>query len=293
MLRPVSSANPAGAFRIATATHVGEAHLFVRDLGLSAAFYMERLGFELLERDEREARLAAGGRPLLVLHGGAHRPRVPRTSGLYHVAIRVPDRAALARSLARLVETGTPLQGAADHLVSEALYLADPDGLGLEIYRDRPRESWPDGSRGPLMTSDPLDLEALLRERGDAPWSGLTRGTDVGHVHLTVPVLAPAEEFYAGRMGFEVRMRAGRSALFLAAGGYHHHLALNLWSGEGAPPAPEGSADLRRFTIEVPDVAESARLRERLTSAGIETSDSGDGWTTRDPFGLEIAIRVG
>ncbi|HTK30749.1 MAG TPA: VOC family protein [Candidatus Saccharimonadaceae bacterium] len=289
MLRPASSL---AAFSIAEATRMGDAHLAVRDLGVSVAFYTERLGFELLGRDERAARLGVGGRALVVLHGGAHRPRAPRTVGLYHVAIRVPSRAALARSLARLVEMGTPLEGAADHAVSEALYLADPDGLGLEIYRDRPRAEWPDAASGPLMTAGELDLQALLGERDDAPWNGLERGTDVGHVHLTVPSLEPAEEFYAGLLGFEVRMRAGRSATFLAAGGYHHHLALNTWSGVGAPAAPEGSAGLRRLTIEVPDAAELARLRDRLATAGIESSGSDTELTTRDPFGLDVSLRI-
>lgn len=229
--------------------HIGQVSLTVRDRSRSVAFYREVLGFE-----EVDGGLAPpGGRVLIELHERADAiPRPRRTAGLYHFAILVPSRVALGRSLRRLFETRWPLTGAADHLVSEALYLDDPDGLGIEIYRDRPRDDWqrlPDGQLA--MATDPLDLQGVHDEPGaDTPWRGLEAGTIMGHVHLQVPHLDAAESFYCDHIGFEPIVRRYPGALFVAAGGYHHHLGLNTWAGVGAPPPPENAVGLRAFTIE-------------------------------------------
>ena len=229
--------------------HIGQVSLTVRDLQRSLLFYRDILGFE----EVAPGRLAPpGGRVLIELDERTDAIAKPRRSaGLFHFAILVPSRAALGRSLRRLVEKRWPISGAADHLVSEALYLDDPDGLGIEIYRDRPRDAWhaPDGELA--MATDPLDLESLRDEPGaGSPWSGLESATIMGHVHLHVPHLDTAEAFYCDRIGFEPMVRRYPGALFVAAGGYHHHLGLNTWVGVGAPPPPENAVGLRSFTIE-------------------------------------------
>lgn len=232
--------------------HIGQVSLTVRDLDRSLQFYQDVLGFREARRDGRTSWLAAEeGRTIIELHehtAATAKPR--RSSGLYHFAILVPSRAALGRSLRRLVDRHYPLTGASDHLVSEALYLDDPDGLGIEIYRDRPRAEWPMRNGNLAMATDPLDLQELHDERGaETPWQGLEPATVMGHVHLHVPHLDEAEALYVGRVGFDATVRGYPGALFVAAGGYHHHLGLNTWAGAGAPPPPDGAVGLRSFTI--------------------------------------------
>ena len=234
--------------------HIGQVSLTVQYLDRSLLFYRDVLGFTETHREGQRSLLSPpGGRTLIELHEQKDAiPKPRRTSGLYHFAILVPSRAALGRSLRRLSDRRWPISGAADHLVSEALYLDDPDGLGIEIYRDRPRDSWRTSGTGELaMATDPLDLHAIYEEPGaDTPWAGLEADTVMGHVHLHVPHLDTAEAFYCGRIGFEPMVRGYPGALFVAAGGYHHHLGLNTWSGVGAPPPPANAVGLRGFTIE-------------------------------------------
>lgn len=233
--------------------HIGLVSLTVRDLDRSLLFYRDVLGFRDVggTADKGVARLGAGSRVLVELHedkDAVARPR--RSTGLYHFAILVPSRAALGRSLRRLADKRWPLSGASDHLVSEALYLDDPDGLGIEIYRDRPRDEWPVRDGQLMMATDPLDVQSIIDEPGvDAPWSGLDAATVIGHVHLHVPHLDSAEAFYCGRIGFDPTVRGYPGALFVAAGGYHHHVGLNTWTGIGAPPPPENAVGLRSFSI--------------------------------------------
>jgi catechol 2,3-dioxygenase len=243
-----------GRMSLPADAHIGQVSLTVRDLERSLLFYRDVLGFVEAHRDGQVSHLGpAGGRILIQLHEQKDAmPKARRTSGLYHFAILVPSRAALGRSLRRLTESQWPISGAADHLVSEALYLDDPDGLGIEIYRDRPRDTWRASASGELaMATDPLDLQAIFEEPGaETPWRGLEAATVMGHVHLHVPHLDTAEALYCGRIGFEPMVRGYPGALFVAAGGYHHHLGLNTWAGVGAPPPPEKAAGLRGFTIE-------------------------------------------
>lgn len=229
--------------------HIGQVSLTVSNLNQSINFYRDVLGFESTPQGLRPP----GGRVLIELHERADAIAKPRRSaGLFHFAILVPSRAALGRSLRRLSEKQWPMSGAADHLVSEALYLNDPDGLGIEIYRDQPREKWRIVATGELaMATDPLDLQSVFEEPGaEIPWGGLESGTVMGHVHLHVPHLDTAEALYCGRIGFEPMVRGYPGALFVAAGGYHHHLGLNTWVGVGAPPPPANAVGLRGFTIE-------------------------------------------
>jgi len=277
-------------------TFIGTVYLTVSDLERALRFYGDVLGFKLLHRQGDAAALTAdGATPLLVLTGRPDaRPRPPRTTGLYHFAILTPSRADLARSLRHLVESGYPLDGAADHLVSEALYLADPDGNGIEIYRDRPRDTWPYRNGHLYMATDPLDLDGLLAEgtNDNRPWEGLHPQTRIGHIHLHVSNLSQAEAFYQGVLGFDLTTRYGASAAFLSAGGYHHHIGINTWAGVGAPPPPPDAVGLRWFDICVPDEPALAEVEERLRAAAVACEGHGSSITLRDPSGNGIRIVV-
>jgi catechol 2,3-dioxygenase len=216
----------------------------------------------------------------------------PRSTGLYHFAVLVPTRSDLARSLRRIAEQRYPIQGAADHLVSEAVYLADPDGNGIEIYRDRPREEWPRVAGNIQMATDPLDLYALLGEAEGAPGDGrLPAGTRIGHMHLQIADLAAAERFYVDVLGLDIVVRMP-SALFVSAGGYHHHLGLNTWQSRGGSPAPAGSAGLRYFSIRVPDAAELERVTSRLEQAGLSVEQTDGAVVVADPWQNQIRLTV-
>ncbi len=280
--------------RLAVGSGVGAVHLIVTDLEGAVAFYTGHIGLRVRVRDAESARLGAGDGDLLVLAGRPAAPRARGTTGLYHFALLVPTRADLADALRHLVVTGTPLTGGADHGVSEAVYLSDPEGNGIEIYRDRPRAEWPREGDSIVMTTDPLDLHALLAESeaSGAAWSGLPAGTRMGHVHLRVARIADSERFYVGVLGFDLVTRYGPAALFVSAGGYHHHVGLNTWAGEGAPAAPEGAAGLHRVEVRVPDAAELERLRARLNAAGEKIEPSAEGFVVRDPSGHRLAFGI-
>ena len=265
-------------------TRIGAVHLTISDLRRSVRFYEEHLGFTVHRRDERTAWLGAGGADLLILSQSEHAPRVRGTTGLYHFAILVPSRGDLSRALRRLVALNTVMQGAADHGVSEALYLADEDGNGIEIYRDRPRAEWPMAGGRLQMGADPLDLDALLGDAdGEGSGTGLARGTVIGHVHLHVAGLADAEAFYVGLLGFETMQRYGPSALFVAAGGYHHHIGLNTWAGVGAPPPPPGALGLRHFDVVLPSAAAFGQVADRVRAVGIVPEEVDGGLLIHDP----------
>jgi catechol 2,3-dioxygenase len=261
---------------------IGDVHLTVSSLERSVTFYTERLGFKVHARERERAHLGAGGDDLLVLVEAPEASRVRGTTGLYHFAVLVRSRADLARSLRRLAETDTVMQGFADHGVSEALYLADPDGNGIEIYRDRPRSDWPIVAGQIRMGTDPLDVDDLLREPVQPGWE-LAAGTVIGHVHLHVSDLAAAEAFYIGVLGFELMQRYGPGAIFVSSGGYHHHVGLNTWAGVGAPPPPPGAIGLRHFTVRFSDLEARDRVASRLASAGIPYDERDGGLLVRDP----------
>ena len=265
------------------AAHIGEVHLNISRLDRSIEFYETRLGFSLHRRDTQTAWLGAGGPDLLVLSQGDFLPHVPHATGLYHFAILVPSRRDLGRALRRLVDTRTPLQGVADHGVSESLYLGDPDGNGIEIYRDRPREQWPFVNGQLRMGADPLDLDGLLAEDRDRDERGLDSATVIGHVHLQVSRLDEAERFYADVLGFDLTQRYGPAALFVAAGGYHHHIGMNTWHSAGAPPPPPNAIGLRHFVVVLPNDAARADVEARLRAANIAFESRPDGLLVRDP----------
>jgi catechol 2,3-dioxygenase len=266
------------------AASIGGVHLTIPDLERSVRFYESHLGFLVHRRDDRTAWLGAGGPDLLILSQCETAPRVRGTTGLYHFAILVPARADLARSLRRLVATETVMQGAADHGVSEALYLADPDGNGIEIYRDRPRAEWPFAGGQLRMGADPIDFDELLTEKTSVDdGAGLATGTVMGHVHLHVARLDEAERFYVGVLGFQLMQRYGPSALFVSAGGYHHHIGLNTWAGVGAPPPPPGALGLRHFEVRLPSEEAVDEVADCVRTAGSPVETVAGGLLVHDP----------
>lgn len=277
------------------AAQIGVVHLKVRDLEMSLAFYQEVIGFRLLRQNGPVAELTADGTtPLLILEADNRYRILPErsVSGLYHFAILVPGQVALGLALRNLIRHQIPV-GQGDHLVSEALYLNDPDHNGIEIYADRPRDTWQKNAGGEiLMTTDPVDIENLLSLSEHAEWNGLPEGTRIGHVHFHVGDLHQAEQFYSGILGFEVTFRYGGSALFVSAGGYHHHIGLNLWAGKGAPPAPEDAVGIRYFTTELPDVPALEAVESRLAEAKVSYVREGNELHLRDPFGIGIRLAV-
>lgn len=283
-------------FLIDPATIVGPVALTVASLQRSEQFYCEVLGLRVLHHSTPTLTLTAdGATPLVVLveQAGA-RPRPPRTTGLYHFALLVPSRLELARSLRQLAGMRYQLTGASDHLVSEALYLDDPDGNGIEIYRDRPREEWPKRNGQLQMAVDPLDIDGVLAEleHDTREWEGIAPGTRLGHMHLHVADLGAAEEFYCGVLGFEMMLRYGPSALFVAAGGYHHHIGLNIWAGVGAPPPPVGSAGLRYFVVQLPNAAALDQVLARVRLAQLPNETTAEGTILRDPSANCVVLAV-
>ena len=280
--------------RIDAATAVGPVALTVSELDRSRAFYERAIGLRAAELDDGTLSLGvAGGAALIELRGDTAAPRLNRRApGLYHLAILMPTRLDLAFALARLVETRWPLDGASDHLVSEALYLSDPDGNGIEIYRDRPRAEWAYAGDQLQMSTLPLDLNDLLGELRVATelQTAAPSGTTIGHVHLQVTDIQEAEAFYHGVLGFDVMTRGYPGALFVSAGGYHHHIGLNTWHSAGAAPAPRGSVGLRSFTIDLPDERELTAALARIDGASIPRTDVPGGVLVRDPVGNGVVL---
>jgi catechol 2,3-dioxygenase len=267
---------------------LGPAHLTVTDLDRSIGFYQDAIGLREHRRDGAVAGLGAGGEDLLVLTEEPQARPAGRHAGLYHVALLHPSREELARAAQRLAVSGTPISGASDHGISEAIYLPDPDGNGLELAADRGRERWGDLSDPTTIGPRPLDLPGLLATVADKP---LRRHADpglvVGHVHLHVGDVEQGLGFYRDVLGFEP-MTLFPSAAFVAAGGYHHHVAFNTWRGEGVPGVPEGVVGLRHWTVVVDDAALDA-LRSRVAAAaGLAAEEREDGLLLRDPWGNAV-----
>ncbi|HEX7118779.1 MAG TPA: VOC family protein [Longimicrobiales bacterium] len=285
-------------FRLPDATRLGGLTLRVADAARSLAFYRDVIGLRPLASEGGRATLSATGRApaLLTLEERAGaRPRPRHTAGLYHFALLVPTRRDLAAVLRHLHECRWPMAGASDHDVSEALYLSDPDGNGIEIYADRPRDRWRWTDGAVAMTTTPLDLRGLLAElEPEAPaWTGLPEGTVLGHVHLHVPDLDAAEAFYHGALGFDVVNDSYPGARFLSAGRYHHHVGLNVWAGLGVPPTPEDAAGMTEYEVVLPDLDASDRLLDHARAAGAGPQPDPRGWRTLDPAGVRVVVRVG
>jgi len=282
-------------FRLPAETRVGPVRLEIADLGRSVDYYTGVLGLRVLDREARRAVLAPQDsvRPLAVLDeraGAAPAPRRGRL-GLYHFAILLPDRASLGRFVRHLAHAGVRA-GSADHLVSEAFYLQDPDNLGIEVYADRPRDGWRRMGRQLMMATDPIDLESLVDAAGSTPWTGMPLGTVMGHVHLHVGAIDDAAAFYSDALGFDRIVWSYPGALFLSAGGYHHHLGTNTWAGANARGAAEGEARLSEWTLELPDAEHVTGAAESLRGAGVAVSREGADAVARDPWGTQVRLRV-
>ncbi|HEY3368318.1 MAG TPA: VOC family protein [Symbiobacteriaceae bacterium] len=274
---------------------IGHVELRVAGRERSLAFYRDLLGFRVISDDGACVRLSAtGAEPArLVLRADPQfRPRPRRTAGLYHVAILLPARRDLAAVAQRLAKAAYPLHGAADHLVSEALYLPDPDGNGIELYADRPRADWNWPGGQVAMSTERLDLRALMAEAGDAGAVGATLPpeTRVGHVHLAVGGLDPAEAFYHQALGLAITQQEFPGALFLAAPGYHHHVAANVWESRGGSPAPPDSVGLEVFSLEVPSADDLVPIAEALAAGGWPVRTVRGGLESTDGDGNRVQV---
>jgi catechol 2,3-dioxygenase len=301
---PFTTQRAANTARLPVDAHPGRVRLRVADLGRALGFYRDVLGLQVERESGTSLALAprsnpdgaqhdGGKRELIMLEerpGIARRPMRPRSAGLYHVALLVPSRRELGRTLLGLRQAGYPLRGMSDHAVSESLYLDDPDGNGLEIYADRPRELWPVQDGVVQMTVDPMDVEGVVAAGRESPeaWSGLAPETVVGHVHFTVSQMDRAVSFYRDVIGFDVMMQVP-TLTAVSAGGYHHHVNLNTWAGEGAPPDSDRVAGLVSWELRVPGDQSRRALVDRLAAAGALT-DSSTHVTALDPDRIPLEV---
>jgi catechol 2,3-dioxygenase len=287
---PNPSAMPTFASR--TPLRIGAIGLIARDLDLLTNFYRDLLGLTVLERTDRIARLGTGGTVLIEIE---HRPDAqvddPAQAGLYHTAFLMPTRQDHARWIMHMARNRIPITGASDHGVSEAFYLDDPEGNGIEVYNDRPRERWKWENALVSMVTNQLDIEAILTEidPATATYPSVPEGLRIGHVHLRVGSVAKAEEFYLGALGLELTRRRG-GATFMSSGGYHHHVGANVWHSDGAGPRDKDRAGLAWFSVETADKAAFDAATARLKAAKAPVNANAGGIETADPWGTRIRL---
>lgn len=273
-------------------TYVGHVKIKVQDLQRSLQYYQEVIGFQILEQTATSAKLTTDGKSsvLSLEQPDNALPKEGKTTGLYHFALLLPSRSDLANIVRHFAQLGIRI-GSSDHLVSEALYLSDPDGNGIEIYADRPASVWSWVNEEVQMAVDPLNFEDLLAENQQASWTGLPADTVMGHIHLHVSELKKTEEFYTKGLGFEVVNRFGTRALFISTGKYHHHIGLNTWNGVGAPPPPANSVGLESFSLILPSDEARKQVVSDLKQIGATVVEDGDVWVTTDPSGNRILLQ--
>lgn len=281
-------------YQIPATTHLGEVSLRISNLDRSIQFYTEVVGLKLLERSDKVATMTADGEhSLLRLEQLANAVTMPvrSTSGLYHFAILLPDRKSLGLALRNLAESGIEI-GQGDHLVSEAFYISDPDQNGIEIYADRARDTWKrDADHNYIMSSDPVDVDSLFALAANEPWQGLPAGTVIGHVHFHVRSLEESRRFYTQVLGFDIVGNfANMSALFVSAGGYHHHIGLNIWAGAGAPVNPANATGIDYFTIIYDGKEQLEQAVEQLRQSDASIEQHGKDWFTVDPQNIRIRL---
>ena len=287
----VTGVRPTG-YRLPEATHLGRVRLQVADLDRSLAFYEQVLGLRVLGRTEETVSLGTHGEDREIVHLRQLRSAraVPRRGllGLYHFAILLPNRAALGRFLAHLGEIGA-YAGMSDHFVSEAIYLTDPDGLGIEVYADRPRDAWRYDEGQLYMTTNHLNVQDVIAAAGGEKWSGMPSGTVLGHVHLYVDDIGKAEDFYHNALGFDKVVWSYPGALFMSAGGYHHHLGTNTWA-RGAPPASDADARLLEWEIVVPTREDAKQAAQHVKASGYPVKEDNGEWILTDPWGTNLRL---
>jgi catechol 2,3-dioxygenase len=284
-----TATDPRTAPALPATLRLGAVHLTVADVDRSVAWYQDSLGLRVHRQDAGTAELGDGVETVVILHEDPAAGPAGRHAGLYHYALLYPSREELARAAMRLAATRTPIQGASDHRTHEAIYLPDIDGNGIELAADRPREEWPERlgyDRGPA----PLDFDSLLATiAGEEPARQVGEGLRMGHVHLHVGDVDAALAYYRDVLGFEVQANLG-SAAFVSAGGYHHHVGLNVWQGRGVGPAPEHTVGLRRWTVQLPTDADVLAVRDRVEAAGGSVSPVDGGFVARDPWQIAVAF---
>ncbi len=275
-------------------TYIDQVNLKIENLERSLMFYKEVIGFNILEQTERTAKLTADGKTVLLTIEQPDNviPKQRRTTGLYHYALLLPSRSDLGQILKHLLQSGYPLQGASDHHVSEAIYLADPDGNGIEIYSDRAPTKWTWNGNEVLMPSEPLDAENLLAEAQEDSWKGLPVDTLMGHIHLHVSDLKKSREFYIEGLGFEVVSRYENHTLFISNGKYHHHIGLNIWNGIGAPQPLFNSVGLESYTLRFVNEDKRDKIIAQLKKVGASVREENGVFVTSDPSGNRIYLKV-
>lgn len=277
--------------RLPDTAHIGGVVLQISHLARSLDFYTNVLGLRVLDASDSEATLGvpASGEPLVTLKAvaGTHPARRRGAYGLFHFAILLPDRGSLGRFISHLAANGISA-GMSDHLVSEAIYLSDPDGLGIEVYADRPRSQWTYADGQLAMATEPLDVDDLIRAAQSQPWEGAPAGTRMGHMHLHVGDLKEAARFYHESLGFDVTVWGYPGALFFSAGGYHHHLGANTWAP--GPQAPPDQAQLREWTLVVPNDADVAVISSRLAALGGDVVAEANDRIITDPWGTRVRV---
>jgi len=273
--------------------YVDQVSLTVENLDRSLDFYQNVIGMQILEQSSTKAVLTVNGKtPLITINQPENiHPKQQRTTGLYHFALLLPTRADLGRVINHLLKLQYPIQGGSDHLVSEALYLADPDGNGIEIYVDRPASTWKWKNGEVVMATEPLDIKSLL-EVSEGEWESLPSETIMGHIHLHVAELEKVSEFYCQGLGFEVVCAYGTQALFISTGGYHHHIGLNTWNGIGAPQPLENSVGLINYSLQFPSEEERDRAIERIEKLGYDVARKEGIHLTKDPSGNQIQLLI-
>ncbi|MDH6426718.1 glyoxalase [Paenibacillus odorifer] len=274
-------------------TQIGLVQIRVSNLERSLTFYQNVVGLSVLRQTGREVEMTADGQNVLLILREIENARVIRpnsVAGLYHFAILVPDRPSLGLVVRNLISSGIEV-GQGDHLVSEALYIQDPDNNGIEIYRDRPKSEWKYDAEGHVMMStDPVDVDGLLAASEGLSWNGLPAGTVIGHVHFHVGNLNKAKAFYVDLLGFELTANYGSAAMFISAGGYHHHIGLNVWAGQGAPAAPADTVGIDYFTLILTNEEERNAVVERVRQAGYAVTKVNGTPTFQDPWNIGIRL---
>jgi len=288
-MEPATEVREAEA-RLPAALRLGPVHVIVSDLDRSVAWYESQLGLLTHARDDGTVELGDGRETSVVLHEDPEARPAGRHAGLYHYALLLPSRLELARAALRLAHARTPIDGMSDHGTHEAIYLPDPDGNGIELAADRPREQWPARDAVYAGGPHPLDIRGLLGVvSGEAPAPQVGAGLRVGHVHLHVGDVEEGLAFYRDVLGFEEQANLGMAA-FVSVDGYHHHLGFNTWRGQGVGPAPEHVAGLDHWTIELPSEADVAAARARLTAAGVPVEELPRGFLVRDPWRIAATV---